>query len=176
VGAPAETVSRVFQACNNYFRRCPYCRWFDKLERVLKYVDDGAGDGALYYKGSACHFDLVQWATDPVWRHLAVSDRNQLIKADAAFLRRQLFQEKFQVLLLNGMGVVVEYKKWLGGVLTESPFRTSRRLMKLFKGRAPNGLKVIGWNINVQATPGVSNQEIDEIGAAVKDAVREMRR
>lgn len=62
--APVEFVSRVFEGCCNYFNRRPYSRWFNKLERVLRQVD------ASYYDGSACHLDLVQWATDPVWGKL----------------------------------------------------------------------------------------------------------
>src|SRR4051794_16684783 len=58
--APDATVERVLAGCNGYFRRRPY-NWFNKLERVLRYV------GASYFDDTACHLDLVQWATDPVW-------------------------------------------------------------------------------------------------------------
>lgn len=161
--APVEAVRRVFQACNNYFHRRPYGRWFNKLEKILKQVD------ASYYDDSACHLDLVQWATDPVWRDLSGSDQVKLIEADLPFLDHQLSQEKFQLLLLNGRGSVKAYEKHLGGKLTELPFSGHGRL-KLFTGHDNRGLKVVGWNINLQGSPGVSNKEIEEIGAAVKAA------
>jgi hypothetical protein len=98
--APVEFVNRVFQGCCNYFHRRPYDRWFNKLERVLKQVD------ASYYDGSACHLDFVQWATDPVWGKLHEIEKTKLIDADLPFLIRQLSQEKFQLLLLNGTGIL----------------------------------------------------------------------
>jgi hypothetical protein len=47
--------------------------------------------------------------------------------------------------------------------------------VKLFAGTSAEGLKVVGWNINLQTSRGVWNREIDQIGAAVKVAEREMR-
>src|SRR6266403_52299 len=36
--ASADAVCRVFDACNNYFHRVPYWRWFNPLEKILKHV------------------------------------------------------------------------------------------------------------------------------------------
>jgi hypothetical protein len=166
--APGEFVNRVFQGCCNYFHRTPYGRWFNKLERLLKQVN------ASYYDGSACHLDFVQWATDPVWGKLHEIEKTKLIDADLPFLTRQLSQEKFQLLLLNGTGIMEAYENYLGGKLTEVPLSDPGRL-KLFAGTSAEGLKVVGWNINLQTSRGVWNREIDQIGAAVKVAEREMR-
>jgi hypothetical protein len=166
--APVEFVRRVFEACCNYFHCRPYGRWFNKLERVLKQVD------ASYYDGSACHLDLVQWATDPVWGKLPEIKKTKLIDADLPFLSRQLSQEKFRLLLLNGTGIMEAYERHLDGQLTELPLSNPGRL-KIFTGTGAQGLRVVGWNINLQSTPGVSNKEIDRIGDAVKAAVRETR-
>jgi hypothetical protein len=163
-GASADAVCRVFNACNNYFHRRPY-RWFNKLEKLPNQ------QGASYYDGSACHLDLVQWATDPVWGKLSRSDQTNLIEADIRFLRNQLSQEKIRLLLLNGSGIAVAYQKRLDGTLRESRFPGGTRL-KLFAGCDPCGLKVVGWNINLQTSFGVSNDEIKEIGAAVKTVAR----
>jgi hypothetical protein len=113
----------------------------------------------------------VQWATDPVWRRLRASERKQLIEADATFLRRQLTQENIRLLLLNGTGVVMEYKNRLRGVFTESLI-TAR--LKLFTGRDSQRPRVLGWNINLQSSHGVSKTDIDKIGAAVKEAARDV--
>jgi hypothetical protein len=138
------------------------------LERILKQLD------ASYYNGSACHLDLVQWATDPVWGDLPEIEKTKLIDSDLPFLAQQLSQENFRLLLLNGTGIVKAYEKHLGGKLTESPFSDLGRL-KLFTGSNARGLKVVGWNINLQTSYGVSNKEIDEIGAAVEAAERKTR-
>ena len=98
----------------------------------------------------------------------------KLIDADLPFLKRQLSQQKFRLLLLNGTGIMDAYEKHLGGKLTELPLSDPGRL-KLFAGSGAGGLKVVGWNINLQSSRGVWNKEIDKIGAAVKVAEREMR-
>lgn len=70
----AGDVNMVFEGCNLYFQLRAYRRWFDVPEKVLKHV------GASYYDGSACHLDLVQWATDPVWGKLESDERESLLK------------------------------------------------------------------------------------------------
>jgi hypothetical protein len=59
-------VASVVADCATYFQRRPYRRWFDPLDRLLR-----TGAGVSYYDGSACHLDLVQWATDPIWGRIA---------------------------------------------------------------------------------------------------------
>jgi hypothetical protein len=159
VTAPDNAVQRIFHACNDYFKRNPY-NWFDKFEKIFEHV------GASYYDGTACHLDFVQWATDPVWRGLSRSDQIKLIGADLAFLRRQLSQEGIRLLLLNGSGIVKGYEEKLGAELEEAPVLGGGRL-KLFTGRDTRGLNVMGWNINLQSGYGVSNKEIEMIGAEV---------
>jgi len=86
--APDDAVERVVAGCDGYFQRNPYWRWFRRLEQVLQDV------GASYLDGSACHLDLIQWATDPVWGKLPPATRQSLIADDAAFLRQQLTKEE----------------------------------------------------------------------------------
>lgn len=70
-----------------------------------------AACGASYKLGSACHLDLVQWATDPIWSKLATAIRKRLIADDAQFLASQLQQnERLWLLLVNGTGVLRELK------------------------------------------------------------------
>jgi hypothetical protein len=163
--ASDDAVCRVFDACNNYFHSHPY-HWFNKLERILKHVN------ASYCNGSACHLDLVQWATDRSWSRLHHDEQDTLIKADVCFLKAQLCNEKLRLLLLNGTGIRREYEKWLGGKLEESPLPRVKRPLTLFTGRAACGLKVVGWNLNLQ-TNRASNKEIEVIGAAVAKAEQE---
>ena len=55
-------VKKVVGACEIYFspERNPYRRWFDPLDELLR-----AGFAVSYYDGTACHLDLVHWATRP---------------------------------------------------------------------------------------------------------------
>lgn len=156
----AEIVSRVFDGCNRYFQRRPYRRWFDVLEKVLKQI------GGSYYNGSACHLDLVQWATDPVWSGLEPTTRETLLKSDIPFLRQQLAQENVRLLLLNGAGIMQAYEAHFGIHLERVALPNGNRV-KICRGRASAKLLVIGWNINLQSSFGVSNNEITMIGRQV---------
>jgi hypothetical protein len=85
--APEAMVHRVVNACNGYFEGNPYRGWFDQLEAVLQSVR------ASYYDGTACHLDLVQWATDPVWSKLPSAVRNRLL-AERSRLRPPSTQDR----------------------------------------------------------------------------------
>jgi hypothetical protein len=158
--APSEAIDRIFQGCNTYFCRRPYRRWFGRLEKVLQCVD------ASYYNSSACHLDLVQWATDPVWSGLERSEREKLLKADLPTLLRQLELENISLVLLNGIGIVQAYRKHVALALHEASSCGGR--VEMYAGHLRRGRRVVGWNINLQSTPGVTNEEIAKIGAKVK--------
>nr|BAM62544.1 putative uncharacterized protein 4 [uncultured microorganism] len=114
VSVSQSTLRRVINGCNNYFTVNPY-RWFDQLESILQSV------GASYYDGSACHLDLVQWATDPTWGKIPNRTiRNRLLKEDAAFLREQLTTGSFRLLLINGRGVVRPFQRMMAPQTTAS--------------------------------------------------------
>ncbi len=150
----------VFEGCSHYFNRNPF-HWFNKLQKVLRHV------GASYQKGSACHLDLVQWATDPVWRGLTDAQQARLLKADLPFLVKQLSRSSIRLLLLNGSGIVDAFCEHVGDVL--KPVTLSRQgRIRIHAGRHTNGMKVIGWNINLQSSRGVKNAEIKWIGTIVK--------
>ena len=55
----ATHAQRIVNDCANYFERKPYA-WFRALDQVL-----APGLGVSYFDKTACHLDLVQWATDP---------------------------------------------------------------------------------------------------------------
>jgi len=151
--APPETVLEVLQDCNTYFERNPYRRWFDQLTPIL------AGCGASYYDGSACHLDLVQWATDPTWSGIrAASVRRQLLADDAVFLVDQLRNANLRLLLVNGTGVSQQLRHVLAveldgaaPIIGDSWFDT-----RLLVGTIFNRIRVVCWSTNVQSQPGVT--------------------
>jgi len=104
----AQVLARIFEGCNWYFERNPYRRWFDVLERVLN------GIGVSYYRGTACHLTLVQWATNPTWGLLPESSRAELLRQDAPFLRERIEAERIELVLLNGRGVITAFTDTVG--------------------------------------------------------------
>jgi hypothetical protein len=100
-----EQVATVVAESNAYFRGPNWYRtWFRSLESLLR--TSGAGS---YFDGSACHLDLVQWATKPPQGELAPEVWNRLVDQDREFLRWQLANSNVRVVLLNGASVV----RWL---------------------------------------------------------------
>ena len=97
-----EQARAVVEDCNGYFARNPYRRWFDRLDGVLT-----AALGVGYYVGTACHLDLVQWATDPAWGKLRdPGTRRLLLEEGRPHLQRLLTLPILQVVVLNGRSVI----------------------------------------------------------------------
>lgn len=154
-------VFQVLNDCNLYFQRQPYRRWFDILEPILGIC------GASYYDGTACHLDLVQWATNPTWGNLASSVRKKLIAEDAAFLAGQLRNESIRLLLVNGASVrrqlqtatqgtlEIEYKEIIRGF--------SHQPTLLESGRLFGKVCVVAWSTNLQSSFGVTTSLREEL-------------
>lgn len=157
--ASTDSVYRVVAACDNYFLRRPYRRWFDPLENILSSL------GVSYYDRSACHLDLVQWATDPVWAKLS-PNRKQLLETDIPFLRRQLLEANLKLLLLNGSGIARAYKAFFRVDLNESKVPNTR--ITLYDWRDARGLRILGWSINLQSSWGVKTTEKQIIAERIR--------
>jgi hypothetical protein len=165
--APQEAVLRVLEDCNTYFQRRPYWRWFKQLEQILNAC------GASYKTGSACHLDLVQWATDPTWGKLPTAVRKRLIADDAPFLASQLQNEGLQLLLVNGTGVRQELVRsmgrqlWLEEVDPIDPIVGHAQRTRLFVGQVFNRVNVVTWSTNVQSAHGVTKELRTELAKRV---------
>lgn len=97
-----DQVCRVLDGCYNYFDGNPY-EWFDALGQVL------GSFGVSYSDRSACHLDLVQWATERVWTcsDLTKAQRRRLLDEDEQFLTEQLSWNRpdvgrYELVLVNG--------------------------------------------------------------------------
>ncbi len=155
VNVPSPAVAQVVHDCHSYFQRNPYRIWFDQLEKILKAC------GVSYYDGSACHLDLVQWATNPTWGKIKSRElQNQLIDADAKFLRHQLTAENINLLLVNGRGVKDQLQRKLGATLREvTPIAGyGNRDTRVFVGTLLDRVRVIAWSTNLQSSFGVTNE------------------
>jgi len=152
VTADPHILARVFEGCNWYFERNPYRRWFDVLERVLNAV------GVSYYRGTACHLTLVQWATNPTWALLAESSRETLLERDVPFLAERLAAERIEVVLLNGRSVIGAFTDATGCHLEDAgpPISDAQTQTHVMTGEIPTGAQVIAWSTNLHAAVGVS--------------------
>jgi len=166
--APASVIAQVLNDCNRYFDRDrnPYRQWFDQLELALNAC------GASYYTGSACHLDLVQWATDPTWGNLRPAPlRNRLLDADSPFLIDQLSNENIQLLLVNGMGVVRRLQQTVNATLGEvDPIvGLGNHDTRIFTGTILGRVRVIAWSTNLQSSFGVTSKLRNEVAERVGD-------
>jgi hypothetical protein len=135
----------VIKGCYNYFNIKPY-EWFKKLEQTIL-----VPSGFSYHDSTACHLDLVQWATDPVWQ--SIKDKNvtkSLLEADKDFLEFQLKEYDFEVIFLNGGTVMKTVKsldlckfKEVGTVDFNS--KGTQSVIELGEY---DGKQLIGWGVN----------------------------
>lgn len=141
-----DEVRAVIQACRDYFEGNWHRRWFGSLERLLV-----ASQAGSYLDGSACHLDLVQWATDPVQAELPADEWAALVQADLPFLRWQLDNSEVDIVLVNGGGVVKGIQQ--AGLVdrVESDFlelpQGGRRLR--IDRAVADGRLFLGWSIPV---------------------------
>ncbi|MGD0090158.1 MAG: hypothetical protein ABSE73_09580 [Planctomycetota bacterium] len=168
LSAPLDTIAQVLEECNGYFKpnRNPYRRWFDPLDKILKAC------GASYYDGSACHLDLVQWATDPTWGNLRPADlRSRLIEADSPFLVKQLRNENIRLLLVNGMGVKRELEAVIGADFRERPAITGlgHHSTRIFVGIIFERVRVVAWSTNIQSSFGVRRELRERLAERVSE-------
>ena len=161
--APLSVVIQVLRECDTYFLRNPYRRWFDQLERIL------ASCSASYYDGTACHLDLVQWATDPTWGGLTEGTRLELLRSDVPFLMEQLANENIRVILVNGSGVINQLQTHTDADLDEvDPIvGFGHTKTRLFVGSILGRIKIVGWSTNIQSSFGVTRELRSEIARRV---------
>lgn len=161
--APVDVIAKVLSDSESYFQRKPYRKWFDQLKPIL------ANCNASYYDGTACHLDLVQWATDPTWGSLGSKTQFKLLTSDVSFLNEQLEKENIQLLLLNGASVIDQFLARTDTSLDEVDRITDfgRIKPKLWVGKILQNIKVVGWSTNIQSSFGVTRELRSEIARRV---------
>lgn len=105
-------VDRIYQSCLGYFSKPganPYNIWFSRMESLIK-----ASLNMSYYDGSCCHLDIVQWATNPVWRGLPNESIQEMLEADLPFLKKLISNSQIELILINGKTTLNEFKKLFG--------------------------------------------------------------
>lgn len=160
----------IFDACRSYFSNNPYRTWFRPLDKVV------SGADASYYNlsRSACHLDLVPFATKNSWRSLG-RHQSRLIEASDDALGKILRESSVRVLILNGGGVVGKFKSAIDSTLTKAPvdawtLEWGRKGYSYRGGiRTVCGIDlslqviVLGFTHNIQGTPGISDEHVCSI-------------
>jgi hypothetical protein len=146
-------VRKVIDECAGYFQvdHSPYRRWFNPLDDILR-----EALGVSFYSGTACHLDLVQWATFPVWRELGDIVKGALLDESLPHLRNQLSFGKVGTVLLNGRQVI-DHVEFAGLVRLRrcGTLRINARLScSLYRGEC-GAIKFIGWSSNLQSSRGI---------------------
>ena len=158
-----EQADEVIKGCFQYFEQNPYMRWFSRLE---EYVLSPANASYFSRVGDslqkACHLDLIQWATNPLWGDISDKKiRETLLEKDFDFLRFQLTNYKFKKLFLNGREVIDQFKSLGLTDLTEvgkTSYQSGNGKSSLYRGKYGD-TEVWGWGLNVQSKVTLSNLE-----------------
>jgi hypothetical protein len=147
----SDQVAALIGDCAVYFRRNPYRSWFDPLNEVVR-----AATGASYYDNSACHLDLVQWATDPIWGLLPVSARRALLNEGVPYLLHLLTENHIRIVFLNGRQVIEQIRSSRFVRLEPCGRITvdARVPCSLYSGELEM-VRFIGWSTNLQSSRGV---------------------
>lgn len=150
-------VAEVAEDCYGYFRRTDAkgnktrYSWFNRLDRVLQRAYQ-----VSYDEGSACHLDIVQWATTPIWGRIEdAAARKALLDDGAPHLIEQFKHVNVRLVLVNGrqaMEQVAHLK--LASFTRVDTLRVRERDFQLCTGTGSD-LRWIGWTVNLQSTPGV---------------------
>lgn len=173
--ASSLDITAIVTACDCYFSRNPYSRWFDTLDYVLLPA------GASFYslESPAVHLDLVPYATHVKWGTLRLDQQRALLQCGQDLLASLLRDSQVELLVLNGASVVREFEVVAGVSLTRDhnaswdlPRQGSQRVLGVAHtgsidhiGEVDLGrsITVAGFNHNLQSSFGVTKRAMDAI-------------
>lgn len=171
----ARHLESILDTCCKYFHTNPYDRWFRRLDGIISKTPV-----SLYPPiESACHLDLIPYATKVKWTELSSHDRQLLLMTAGDTLGRLLRDSPVRMLVLNGSSVVQHFER-IGEVRLKRDFMPSwmlpRRRGNGVPGVAYEGtvsqiggvmlgrtLVVLGYNHNPQSSFGVTNAVLRRI-------------
>lgn len=161
-----DQARQVVADCNSYFDRNPY-DWFKPLDALL-----GQAVGVSYFDRTACHLDLVQWATDPVWGRLGDSASAGLLLAEGRpYLELLLSRSDVHLVLLNGAAVVRQVSRaGLAQLHEVKRIPVGSIVCRLFAGEG-RGINYVGWSANLQSSFGISNEFKQRLAQEIQELV-----
>ncbi len=157
-------IQEVIDDCYEYFRqdKNPYDKWFKPLDKIIQ-----IGFDASYYADSACHLDLVHWATNSKWKDLTTATRERLLKESGPHLINQLRSENISTVVVNGAEVWNELTKLELVTYDEvktiyfGKNKTKQTPCKLRIGHGC-GATFYGWTSNIQSQHGANEEKFNE--------------
>jgi hypothetical protein len=173
--ASSLDVATIMRACDEYFARNPYQRWFDALDVLVRPL------GASYYSAHqpAAHLDLVPYATHVKWGALRRDQRRALLRCGQDLLASLLRDSKVELVVLNGASVVRQFEEVADVKLDRednSAWDLPRRGSERVRGVAYTGtvdqiggvdlgrsIAVAGFNHNLQSSFGVTKRAAEAI-------------
>jgi hypothetical protein len=158
----------ILDFCFKYFERNPYDNWFKKLEYLI------SGANISYYSPSstACHLDLIPYATFNKWTDLTSQSKSRLLELSRDFLGLLLNASQLDILVLNGQSVVDKLEE-MANVRFEKIYMENWNLPRkslpevqgysyqgvveyLGEVRLKRPVRVLGYNHNIQSSFGVT--------------------
>ena len=175
----AQHLRAIEDSCRNYFHGNPYNLWFKPLDGVI------SGTGASYYddERSACHLDIIPYATRQKWGDLKAK-QNVLLTLAGDSLATLLLASSVRLVVLNGQTVVNHFGDMAG--IDFVRLRMPRWSLPRRSGRSTYGysyaarveriglvplnrrIVVLGYSHNRQSSRGVSGS----IAGAIRDWVQ----
>ncbi|WP_205859504.1 hypothetical protein [Phycicoccus flavus] len=169
-----EQLVEIVNACRLYFRANPYDRWFQVLERLL------SGTATFYGTNpSACHLDLIPYATEGKWGNLPAKDQRALLNGSRDALGLILRDSGIRMLILNGASVVREFDRLLDQPLTAKEmegwalprssgsdipgYAYTGTITELGGVELAESVRVFGYNHNLQSSFGVTAEVVRNI-------------
>lgn len=158
----------IVDDCASYFDRRPSA-WFTPLGAVIT-----EALGATYADRSACHLDLVQWATRNLWGELPAEDQMELLRRDVGFLRKQLTSLGHRTVVVNGRSVMRSVERaalvrWRTVATLAGPPTAQ------FSVGTAGGTTYLGWTCNLQSQHGAT-VHADRLAALVAEHAPGRRR
>ena len=146
-GLSESQAEKVISGCSKYFLNRPF-EWFDDIENVVL-----KPNGITYSSGEACHLDVIQWATNPIWSKITNQQECiSLLENDSEFLKFQITSQGYDFIFLNGNTVIKQVKSLNLVKLQHAGFTSfghGVRKSRLWLGELGK-TKFIGWNLNIQ--------------------------
>jgi hypothetical protein len=155
-----DEANTVLEYCTDYFKLRPLKSWFSHIDYFINEYGSYS-----YYNDTCVHLDLVQWATYEKWNSVPKIIQQKHLNKDLPVLK-YLLNKNFEIMFLNGTTTVENVSNCLNITLKEKPtvFRNTKgieRKLVIYHGEY-NGMKVVGWNIYLQAAAagGYENKSI----------------
>ncbi len=142
--ATDSMLQRMRRRSLDYFEANPYMEWFAPMEALVHAVS-----GASYFDGSACHLDLVPWATRPLWGGLDAAARAHLLAAGRPLVAEQLTNPALDIIYLNGRTVCEAVGEFIPLTRRTARFREQGPRRSFFRGLHHRAI-VVGCSSNLQ--------------------------